>query len=55
MHLKRTKLLLIKPLELKTSLKVGVVSLAQKVSTPIIEWITDVLPKSHIEEMKIRF
>lgn len=47
---------LIKPLELKTFLKVGIMSLEQKIPTPfIIEWIPDILPKTHVGEMRIKF
>ncbi|BFY97544.1 hypothetical protein BsWGS_00585 [Bradybaena similaris] len=45
----------IRPFELKTFLKVGPTS-DQKESTPfIIEWIPDILPKSHIGELRIKF
>lgn len=46
----------IRPFELKTFLKVGNTSLEQKDPTPfIIEWIPDILPKSHIGELRIKF
>ncbi|KAK0070069.1 hypothetical protein Bpfe_000052 [Biomphalaria pfeifferi] len=45
----------IRPFELKTYLKVGLAS-AQKELTPfIIEWIPDILPRSHIGELRIKF
>ncbi|KAK7870501.1 hypothetical protein R5R35_002907 [Gryllus longicercus] len=47
---------LIKPLELKTFLKVGNTSPDQVEPTPfLIEWIPDILPRSKIGELKIRF
>lgn len=47
---------LIKPLELKTFLKVGNTSPDQVEPTPfLIEWIPDILPKSKIGELNIRF
>ncbi|XP_077992498.1 uncharacterized protein C2orf42-like [Glandiceps talaboti] len=46
----------IKPFELKTYLKVGNTSPDQKEPTPfIIEWIPDILPKSKIGELRIKF
>ncbi|XP_052828845.1 uncharacterized protein C2orf42 isoform X2 [Octopus bimaculoides] len=46
----------IRPFELKTFLKVGNTSVDQKDPTPfIIEWIPDILPKSHIGELRIKF
>ncbi|GAB1604005.1 uncharacterized protein C2orf42-like isoform X1 [Argonauta hians] len=46
----------IRPFELKTFLKVGHTSADQKEPTPfIIEWIPDILPKSHIGELRIKF
>ncbi|XP_032685892.1 uncharacterized protein C2orf42 homolog isoform X2 [Odontomachus brunneus] len=47
---------LIKPLELKTFLKVGNTSPNQVEPTPfLIEWIPDILPISKIGELRIRF
>lgn len=47
---------LIKPLELKTFLKVGNMSPDQQEPTPfLIEWIPDILPSSKIGELRIRF
>ncbi|XP_069698610.1 uncharacterized protein C2orf42 [Periplaneta americana] len=47
---------LIKPLELKTFLKVGNMSPDQQEPTPfLIEWIPDILPTSKIGELRIRF
>lgn len=47
---------LIKPLELKTFLKVGNMSPDQQEPTPfLIEWIPDILPCSKIGELRIRF
>ncbi|XP_043272498.1 uncharacterized protein C2orf42 [Venturia canescens] len=47
---------LIKPLELKTYLKVGNTSPNQIEPTPfLIEWIPDILPVSKIGELRIRF
>ncbi|XP_067007754.1 uncharacterized protein C2orf42 isoform X2 [Anabrus simplex] len=47
---------LIKPLELKTYLKVGNTAPDQVEPTPfLIEWIPDILPVSKIGELKIRF
>ncbi|XP_005988270.1 uncharacterized protein C2orf42 homolog [Latimeria chalumnae] len=46
----------IRPLELKTFLKVGNTSPDQKEPTPFtIEWIPDILPKSKIGELRIKF
>ncbi|XP_025978057.2 uncharacterized protein C2orf42 homolog [Dromaius novaehollandiae] len=46
----------IRPLELKTFLKVGNTSPTQKEPTPfIIEWIPDILPQSRIGELRIKF
>uniref|UniRef100_A0A8C6ZI15 Putative treble-clef zinc-finger domain-containing protein n=1 Tax=Nothoprocta perdicaria TaxID=30464 RepID=A0A8C6ZI15_NOTPE len=46
----------IRPLELKTFLKVGNTSPTQKEPTPfVIEWIPDILPQSRIGELRIRF
>ncbi|XP_071480093.1 uncharacterized protein C2orf42-like, partial [Diadema antillarum] len=46
----------IKPFELKTFLKVGNTAADQKEPTPfIIEWIPDILPKSRIGELRIKF
>ncbi|XP_072122845.1 uncharacterized protein C2orf42 homolog isoform X1 [Mobula birostris] len=46
----------IRPLELKTFLRVGNMSPDQKEPTPfIIEWIPDILPRSKIGEMRIKF
>ncbi|KAK3096000.1 hypothetical protein FSP39_021855 [Pinctada imbricata] len=46
----------IRPFELKTYLKVGTTSSDQKEPTPfIIEWIPDILPKSRIGELRIKF
>uniref|UniRef100_A0A1B6HG95 SWIM-type domain-containing protein n=1 Tax=Homalodisca liturata TaxID=320908 RepID=A0A1B6HG95_9HEMI len=46
----------IKPMELKTFLKVGNTAPDQKVPTPmIIEWIPDILPKTKVGELKITF
>ncbi|XP_033106752.1 uncharacterized protein C2orf42-like [Anneissia japonica] len=46
----------IKPCELKTYLKVGNTSPDQREPTPfIIEWIPDILPKSKIGELRIKF
>ncbi|PVD30302.1 hypothetical protein C0Q70_09566 [Pomacea canaliculata] len=45
----------IRPFELKTFLKVGTTTPDQKEPTPfIIEWIPDILPKSHIGELRIK-
>ncbi|XP_006032948.1 uncharacterized protein C2orf42 homolog isoform X3 [Alligator sinensis] len=47
---------IIRPLELKTFLKVGNTSPDQKEPTPfIIEWIPDILPQSKIGELRIKF
>ncbi|XP_071441436.1 uncharacterized protein C2orf42 [Hetaerina americana] len=47
---------LIKPLELKTFLKVGNMSPGQTTPTPfVIEWIPDLLPRSHIGELRVEF
>ncbi|XP_076317064.1 uncharacterized protein C2orf42 isoform X2 [Tachypleus tridentatus] len=47
---------LIKPFELKTFLKVGTMSSDQKEPTPfIIEWIPNILPKSKMGELRIKF
>ncbi|KAF4518043.1 hypothetical protein B566_EDAN009276 [Ephemera danica] len=47
---------LIRPLELKTFLKVGHTSPDQKEPTPfLIEWVPDILPQSHIGELRIEF
>ncbi|XP_044730781.1 uncharacterized protein C2orf42 [Chrysoperla carnea] len=46
----------IKPLELKTFLKVGNTSMDQSEPTPfIIEWIPDIIPKMQIGELKLQF
>nr|XP_020635798.1 uncharacterized protein C2orf42 homolog isoform X1 [Pogona vitticeps]XP_020635799.1 uncharacterized protein C2orf42 homolog isoform X1 [Pogona vitticeps]XP_020635800.1 uncharacterized protein C2orf42 homolog isoform X1 [Pogona vitticeps] len=46
----------LRPLELKTFLKVGNMSPDQKEPTPfIIEWIPDILPQSKIGELRIKF
>ncbi|KAM9175002.1 uncharacterized protein C2orf42 homolog [Mergus octosetaceus] len=46
----------IRPLELKTFLKVGNTSPTQKEPTPfIIEWIPNILPHSRIGELRIKF
>ncbi|XP_074641628.1 uncharacterized protein C2orf42-like [Tubulanus polymorphus] len=46
----------IRPFELRTFLKVGMMTPDQKEATPfIIEWIPDILPKSHIGELRIKF
>ncbi|XP_068776961.1 uncharacterized protein C2orf42 homolog isoform X2 [Struthio camelus] len=46
----------IRPLELKTFLKVGNTSPTQKEPTPfVIEWIPDILPQSRIGELRIKF
>ncbi|XP_015195900.2 uncharacterized protein C2orf42 homolog [Lepisosteus oculatus] len=46
----------IRPLELRTFLRVGNTSAEQKDPTPfIIEWIPDILPRSKIGELRIRF
>ncbi|XP_058523909.1 uncharacterized protein C2orf42 homolog isoform X2 [Ochotona princeps] len=46
----------LRPLELKTFLKVGNTSPDQKEPTPfIIEWIPDILPNSKIGELRIKF
>ncbi|XP_066570350.1 uncharacterized protein C2orf42 homolog [Amia ocellicauda] len=46
----------IRPLELRTFLRVGNTSAEQKEPTPfVIEWIPDILPKSRIGELRIRF
>ncbi|XP_043939061.1 uncharacterized protein C2orf42 homolog isoform X2 [Protopterus annectens] len=46
----------IRPLELQTFLKVGNTTPDQKEPTPfIIEWIPDILPKSKIGELRIKF
>lgn len=53
---KTNKSPLIKPLELKTILKVGNTSPDQKEPTPfIIEWIPNILPKSYVGELRIKF
>ncbi|GBM52522.1 Uncharacterized protein C2orf42 [Araneus ventricosus] len=47
---------LIKPLEFKTFLKVGNMTQDQKEPTPfIIEWIPDILPKTRVGELRIKF
>ncbi|XP_060043137.1 uncharacterized protein C2orf42 homolog isoform X2 [Erinaceus europaeus] len=47
---------ILRPLELKTFLKVGNTSPDQKEPTPfIIEWIPDILPQSKIGELRIKF
>lgn len=54
--LKNDGLIPIKPLELKTFLKVGNTSRNQIDPTPfVIEWIPDILPVSKIGELRIRF
>ncbi|XP_028654599.1 uncharacterized protein C2orf42 homolog isoform X1 [Erpetoichthys calabaricus] len=46
----------IRPLELKTFLKVGNTTPDQKDPTPfVIEWIPDILPQSKIGELRLRF
>ncbi|XP_030623695.1 uncharacterized protein C2orf42 homolog [Chanos chanos] len=46
----------IKPLELRTFLKVGMYSGEQREPVPfVIEWIPDILPHSHVGELRIRF
>ncbi|XP_046548485.1 uncharacterized protein C2orf42-like [Haliotis rubra] len=46
----------IRPFELKTFLKVGNISGESKDPTPfIIEWIPDILPRSRIGELRIKF
>ncbi|XP_060643467.2 uncharacterized protein C2orf42 homolog [Anolis sagrei] len=46
----------LRPLEVKTFLKVGHTSPDQKEPTPfVIEWIPDILPHSKIGELRIRF
>ncbi|KAM6191228.1 uncharacterized protein C2orf42 homolog [Sarcoramphus papa] len=46
----------IRPLELKTFLKVGNTSPTQKEPTPfIIEWIPNILPQARIGELRIKF
>eukprot|EP00057_Strongylocentrotus_purpuratus_P032576 XP_788094.3 PREDICTED: uncharacterized protein C2orf42 [Strongylocentrotus purpuratus] len=46
----------IKPFELKTFLKIGNTAADQKEPTPfIIEWIPEILPKSRIGELRIKF
>ncbi|XP_064631260.1 uncharacterized protein C2orf42-like isoform X2 [Lineus longissimus] len=46
----------IRPFELRTYLKVGNTTADQKEPTPfIIEWIPDILPKTHIGELRIKF
>lgn len=53
--LSATNNLLIKPSELKTYLKVGLMSPDQKEAIPfIIEWIPDILPKCHFGELRIQ-
>ncbi|GLV32368.1 uncharacterized protein CBL_00923 [Carabus blaptoides fortunei] len=53
---KRDGLIPIRPLELKTYLKVGNTSHNQVEPTPfIIEWIPDILPLSKIGELRIKF
>ncbi|XP_074103880.1 uncharacterized protein C2orf42 isoform X2 [Cotesia typhae] len=56
-HFKKTdRNALIKPLELKTFLKVGYTSPNQREPTPfVIEWIPDLLPVSKIGELRIKF
>ncbi|GIY31863.1 uncharacterized protein C2orf42 homolog [Caerostris darwini] len=47
---------LIKPLELKTFLKVGNIAPDQKEPTPfVVEWIPDMLPKTQVGELRIKF
>ncbi|KAK6468503.1 hypothetical protein HHUSO_G33721, partial [Huso huso] len=46
----------IRPLELKTFLRVGNTAPDQKEPTPfIIEWIPDILPRSKVGELRLRF
>ncbi|KAG7476464.1 hypothetical protein MATL_G00083350 [Megalops atlanticus] len=46
----------IRPLELRTFLKVGTSTPEQKEPTPfVIEWIPDILPRSRVGELRIRF
>ncbi|KAM6294626.1 uncharacterized protein C2orf42 homolog [Aegotheles albertisi] len=46
----------IRPLELKTFLKVGHTSPVQKDPTPfVIEWIPNILPRARIGELRLRF
>jgi hypothetical protein len=53
--LSATNNLLIRPSELKTYLKVGLMSPEQKEAIPfIIEWIPDILPKCHVGELRIQ-
>ncbi|XP_065352497.1 uncharacterized protein C2orf42 homolog [Cloeon dipterum] len=47
---------LIRPLELKTYLKIGLTAPEQKNPTPfIIEWVPDVFPRTHVGEMSLTF
>ncbi|XP_076140474.1 uncharacterized protein C2orf42 homolog isoform X2 [Alosa pseudoharengus] len=46
----------IRPLELNTFLKVGICTPGQKEPTPfVIEWIPDILPRSRVGELRLRF
>ncbi|KAM4634463.1 uncharacterized protein C2orf42 homolog [Polymixia lowei] len=46
----------IRPMELRTFLKVGTCTADQKEPTPfVIEWIPDILPRSRVGELRIRF
>ncbi|RUS91919.1 hypothetical protein EGW08_000321 [Elysia chlorotica] len=45
----------IRPFELKTYLKVGQTNESKEPTPFIIEWIPDILPRSHIGELRIKF
>lgn len=45
----------IRPFELKTYLKVGLATDSKDATPFIIEWIPDILPRSHIGELRIKF
>lgn len=55
-HSRTNKPLAIRPLELRTFLRVGTCSAEQTEPVPfVIEWIPDILPHSQVGELRIRF
>ncbi|XP_073807611.1 uncharacterized protein C2orf42 homolog isoform X7 [Danio rerio] len=55
-HSRINKPLAIRPLELRTFLRVGTCSAEQTEPVPfVIEWIPDILPHSQVGELRIRF
>ncbi|XP_050964945.1 uncharacterized protein C2orf42 homolog isoform X3 [Labeo rohita] len=56
LHSRTNKPLAIRPLELRTFLKVGTCGAEQTEPVPfVIEWIPDILPHSQVGELRIRF